>query len=164
MKLYEIADSYRKLAEALESGPSEITPEMEAAIAAMEGDLETKCRNVVGLVRELETESEAIAKESSRLAQLADSKANAAKRLRDYLKRCLENAGVWKLDVGIAKIGIQKASRPSIVWDYLNFGQVPEEFRRIKIELDGAKAFEAWKANALPAGFDVKFSNFLTIR
>ena len=160
--LYDIAAEYRALAAALEESGAECSPEIDQQLAALEGDLHDKARSIVGLIREYQTESDAIKAEADRLAALARSKSNAADRLKAYLLTHLSGLGVSKLDVGIAKLSVQRAARPSIRWD--SAAEMPPAYTRTKVELDGTAAFAAYKAGQLPDGFAVEFTTFLSIR
>ena len=164
MKLYEIAREYRDLCDALEANESgELAEDTASRFAGLSDALEVKARNIVGLIRELKLQSDAVADESKRLMVLSQTKKNAADRLKAYLLENLVAAGVQKMDVGIAKLGVQKASRPSIAW--ARDGEpMPEEFERVVHSLDGDKAYDAHKAGTLPEGFTVKFTTFLSIR
>lgn len=172
MHLYQIPGEFRRLMEAEEEFAGlELTGEnvdrwavLQAEISALVGTLEEKARWRVALIREREAEADAIKQEISRLRQLMTWKENAAARYKAELMATLQELGSPKLDVGIAKIGIQKASRPSIRWTR-GMDELPAVFVRTKTELDSDKAFDALKANGeLPDGFEVKTTTFLSIR
>lgn len=84
MKLYEIAEDYRKFMEAIEDGdlPEEV---IEDTLEALEGAFEAKADNIACLVKELELEAAGIKAEAATLLDRAKSKARRAERLRNYL-------------------------------------------------------------------------------
>ena len=161
--LYDLPAHFRAIADELDALDGEATPELLERLNALEGTLEEKARWRVALIREREAEADAIKQEVARLKQRAEAKENAAKRLKADLLGVLQAVGVPKLDVGIAKLCVQQASRPSITWAG-SLDELPGAFLRIKPELDGNKVYEAWQQGQLPDGFEVKHSKYLAIR
>lgn len=160
--LYDLPAHFRAIADELDALDGEPTPELLDRLNALEGTLEEKARWRVALIREREAEADAIKQEVARLKKMAEAKENAAKRLKDDLLGVMQAIGVPKMDVGIAKIGVQQASRPAIAW--AREEPIPAGYQRVKVELDGNKAYEAWKEGQLPDGFEVKFTTYLGIR
>ena len=165
MHLYQIPGEFRRLMQEIEDTPEGgVITHLSDQLDALDGALEDKARWRVALIREKELEADAIKQEISRLRQLLASKESMATRYKSELMIALQEIGVQKLDVGIAKIGIQKASRPSIRWTR-GMDELPAVFVRTKTELDSDKALDAYKANGeLPDGFEVKTTTFLSIR
>lgn len=99
----------------------------------------------------------------ARLKQRAEAKENAAKRLKADLLAVMQATNIPKLDVGIAKLCVQQASRPSIRW--LDESRPPPVgLAKVTVTLDGEAAYQAHKAGTLPDGFEVKHSKYLSIR
>ena len=84
MKLYEIAEDYRRFMAAIEDGdlPEEVISD---TLEALEGAFEVKADNIACLIKELEAEAEAIKAEAATLTERAKAKARRAERLRGYL-------------------------------------------------------------------------------
>lgn len=163
MKLYEISAEFRAIADELEELGGEAPPELLARLDAAEGDLEAKVAGIVAIIREKKVEAEAIDAEAKRLKDKANAAKNGAESLSNYLMLHLKAIGITgKIKTPIATVGIQKASRPSIRWT--KEGSIPDGYQRIKIELDGERAYKEYREGTLPEGFDVKFSEFLSIR
>ncbi len=73
----------------------------------------------------------------------------------------MSQMGVGRYDTQLFRARIQKNSQPSIRW---TGAEIPEEFRRVTVELDGLKARDALKAaGELPDGFEVKYGTHLRI-
>lgn len=158
--LYAIVAEIQAATMANEDG--ELPPELEARLDGLEMDLQTKVRNIVALYREWDTEGEAAKSEAARLAAIAKSRAGNADRLRAYLVHCLDAAGIATVKTDIGNVSVRSASRPSIRWE--GAGPLPDEFVRTKVELDGAKAFDAYKAGTLPEGFVAERTRFVSVR
>ena len=95
-------------------------------------------------------------------------KAAAAERraasLKEFLRRGLAAAGKDKVKGRWFSARAAVAPRPSIAWAYEGGEPIPEAFARTRVSLDGAKAFEAYKAEDLPEGFRVAWSEYLDLR
>lgn len=92
MKLYEIADEYRSLLNAIETG--EIPEEAIAdTLEAVGGELDTKLDGVIGYIKELYAEAAAIKAEADKLAARAKAKTRKAEGLALYITRVLEGLG-----------------------------------------------------------------------
>jgi len=164
LRLYEIPDAYEAIeAELIENG-GELTPALEAMLNALDGVLEDKAERICRIVKNHEGSAQAFDAEIARLESHKSAHTNAAKRLKDYLYATMLRLDRGKIDAGVFKLAIQKNGRPAIAWP-LNTEQLPERFRRIRIELDGNAAYEAVKAGEeLPAGFIVSHGTHLRIR
>src|SRR5262245_12849077 len=138
MRLYEIAGQYRQLCDLIETAeggeaPDELDNSIAESLIGLSDSLEHKSRSIVSLIRELVLQADGIAEESKRLATLAKVKRNAADRLKTYLLECCLTAEIAAMDLGIAKLRVQKATRPSISWD--RDDPIPEEFQRWTVSL-----------------------------
>lgn len=162
--LWSLADSYRAIGDALVETGGEFTPELEDTLRLIEGAFDHKAESCVLLARELQATADAADAELARLKALVASRANAAKRLLDYVKVQMETVGVAKVETPVVKIAVQRASRPRISF----VGELPEAFTRVIPEqrvLDSDKALAAYKEQgALPEGFTVEYSTFLRVR
>jgi hypothetical protein len=55
----------------------------------------------------------------------------------------MERAGTTRVETPTVKVRIQKNTRPSI---RCSTAEIPEQFRRVRVEFDGAAAYDALKA------------------
>lgn len=162
MTLFEISTAFREVAALLEESGGECTPETLARIEELERDQQDKAKAYVMLIRELTVEAGAISAEATRLSNRAKAKESAAARLKERLLQHLQALQITKLDLGIATVSVQTAPRPSIRW--MGEGEPPVTYTRTKVELDGTRAYDAWRVGTLPEGFEVKHTTFLQIR
>lgn len=164
MHLYELTDQYQRIMDAVAESDGELSPDLEAALSSVEGDLGNKVNGICGLIQEITRQSDAASAEADRLGKLSQVRHNAAQRLKDYMKSCLEGVGLQKYETDLFKVRIQTNSRPSIAWTG-KVEEIPFEFQRVKTELNGTAVYEAWKAKqALPKGFAVTEGNHLRIQ
>lgn len=164
LKLYEIADELDVITNRLIENGGELTPELEAAWEEMEGAFEAKAERTALAVQDLSRKADAAREESRRLRELARSRANAADRLKEYLRGQMARLEIRRIDADRATIWRQDNGRPSISWTG-GPEELPEAFRRVTVEADTQAAYEEWKSGgALPEGFRVEQGEHLRIR
>lgn len=174
MKLYEIAGRLRDLDEALAEMDGELTPEIERQLDEWGGALHVKAHQVALLAREARVEAEALAGKAKAIRDEANrvmARAKAAERredsLKEYIRKCMEAAGVERIDGDVVKMRRQRNPSPSITW-LGEVEEIPTPFRRVVMSLDYRAASDAVKASeagpaALPEGFRVEYGEHLRI-
>jgi hypothetical protein len=161
MKLYELPQKYEEILSKLTDG--EVTPDLEAELGALDETLQTKTEGICKMVQALNREAESANLEVARLSALAEIRLNAAARLKDYLKLTLELMNMTKVETDLFKVRIQKNSRPGIAY-IGDLRELPFEYQRVKVELNGTALYEAWKGGKeLPAGVTVTEGSHIRI-
>lgn len=133
--LYEIAQEHRSMVERLMD-----TQDDAAAIAdtieAESFPLEVKAQNVAYAVRNLEATAEAIKAAEKQMAERRKAIENRAVRVKEYLLRCMEIAGVQKIECPHFALAIK--NNPASV-DVFDEAQIPKDYMReipAKYEVD----------------------------
>lgn len=145
--LFNIANEFAAAMNAIQESADdggEITPDVAAAFDAIEMEMGTKLDNCYRVLRTLETEASASTEELDRLKRLAAARQKRADYFKNYILDSMLAAGIQKHKSAICEMRIQKNSRPAIFVD--DGKDVPKEFEKITVSLDGTKAYEAWKA------------------
>jgi len=164
VKLYEIPNAYRILMQQIEESDGELSPEVEQSFDGLQENLETKIDSMCCLVREAESEAESFATEIKRLQARKKVAENRAASLKAYMSKSLQAMELDRIKTPRFSARIQQASRPSIKWTGV-VEDIPSEYRRTKIELDGDAAYQSWKNNILTdQRFEVVRSRSLIIR
>ena len=127
MKLYEIANEYLALIEAIEN---EELPEEAIAdtLEAITAELEDKADNIACMMKQLSAEAEAIREEEKRLAKRRQVKEKAAERCKQYLSDMLLRVGIDKMETVRNKITFRK-SEPLDIDDAVFFKWANENGR-----------------------------------
>ena len=108
MKLYEIANDYEALIEAIESG--EIPEEAIAdTLEGIEALLEDKADNIACLIKNLKADVQAMRAEELNLAERRKSKESQIERLTTYLSESLQRVGIPKMETIRNKISFRKS-------------------------------------------------------
>ena len=131
--LYDAVAALGITEEWLEESGGELTPELEALLDNATMTFKEKVERVALKVRGLESEAEAIGDEVARLKARAMARENAAKSLKNYLQRCLEQTGETRVEGLLCTVAIQ-LNNPSLV--------VPETSDLRELFLAGAPGIE----------------------
>lgn len=108
MKLYEIANDYVALMQAIEN--DELPEEAVAdTLEAISGELETKADNIACLLKNLDAECVAIKAEEARLAERRKAKENMHDRIKQYLSEVLQRTGIDKVETARNIITFRKS-------------------------------------------------------
>lgn len=136
LHLYQLTGRY---AELLERGDQAGDEESERAIretlAALDGEIATKCDNIAAIVRTWEAEGDALRGEEERLYARRKALESNASRLKDYMRFELEQVG--KKDVRGARFSIRlQVSPPKLIVD--DETKIPASYFVMKPSLDRA--------------------------
>lgn len=149
---------------------------LEEGLKSIEGDMTDKCKNGIGLIRELEARRDAMKAESKRLTANARTLDNKLNRIKQIYIDGLQAFGKSRIDTTIGRMSIQKnppalkVSVPegipykgTIPDVYLN--RIPEHYEldkeTIKAALKKAMMYRIaiWKAVSLCASSEVRKMN-----
>lgn len=159
MKLYEITGKALQLLDGLRETGGELTPELAGLVDTIETELPIRAQSICYLITQMESDAEAIDAEIDRLKKLRDPMANGAKRLKDYLKRAMEQMGIKHIDVPSPLFKpriVGNGGNPSVKWRGVP-EEIPSAYRKKQpIELDTAKVLLDHKAGVdLPAQVEI---------
>lgn len=126
--LYDLSKSVEQVIMEVIDAEGELSELLENRLEEVSLDFKSKSSNIGKWVLNIDANAEAIDTEIARLMKRAQVQQNLKKRLKDYLKFCMENAGLRKLDLGTFTISIAK-NPPSV--EVENEAALPGKFIRI---------------------------------
>jgi hypothetical protein len=126
LSLYTVAAEHRQMVERLMDAQDDAQT-IADTIEAESYPLEVKAQNVAYAVRNLEAAATAIKDAEKQMADRRKSIENRAMHVKEYLKTCMEVAGVKKIDCPHFALTI-KNNPPSV--DVFEPGLIPAEFMR----------------------------------
>jgi hypothetical protein len=109
LTLFNLAAEYRQTAEQLADLDLDLQT-MSDTLEGMSGDLEVKAQNVAYMARNLEVTAEAIKDHAKAQTDRAKAIEARAEHLRNYLKSCMELAGIQKIEGPGICISFRKSS------------------------------------------------------
>lgn len=108
MKLYELANDYLALINAIEN--DELPEEAIAdTLEAIESCIEEKADSIACLMKNLDAECKAIKAEEERLAERRKAKEKSIERMKQYLSESLQSAGIDKVETARNRITFRKS-------------------------------------------------------
>ncbi len=165
LKLYQINDAIDRVINRVASEDGVLTPETEAELDALEMRLDEKVEAVALHIRNIEATAKALREEEQRFRTRRVAAEKNAKWLKGYLKRELERRCIDRIDSPLARVAIQKNSRPTITW-LGSTETLPRELQHVSVfvRLDSEKALKAHQEGTLPDGFEVVTGTHIRIR
>ena len=184
MKLYEMTEEFAELFNSYDSimscefesdgkggyvdddgnpvDPEAYRKEMQEAwfdtLDGMEQELTRKAENVAVYIKNTEAEAKNLKAEEDKLKARRQSKEAAAKRMKEYLMRCMDQANISKIDEPKAAISIRNNAESVEISDSGKFvewaGNGHDDYLRYKDPEVNKTAVKA----ALKAGNDIPFA------
>lgn len=142
-ELEEVLDWIVEHEEEVVAAGGELPPEVAELLDRLEGNLTEKVRRVALVILNLTASAKAAHAEAERIAGMARSYERQADSLKRYLMFQMQRAGTTRVETPTVKVRIQTNTRPSI---RCASTEIPEQFRRVRVEFDGRAAYEALKA------------------
>ena len=155
LSLYEITSGFPALME-----NEEISEEDKKKIEdELEILLQQKSQNIIGYTKNIELTINAMKEEEKRIADNRKALENKMARFKDYVKECMENNGITKIETGLGTLSIAKS--PASV-EIVNEDEVPSEFKQevVTVKIDKTKIKNNFKETGeIPAGVNIVTTN-----
>jgi len=109
MKLYDIAQEYKQILDMVDAG--DLTAEMVSdTLESINAEFDHKALNCMMVVAQLDSDSDGIGKQIDRLKGLQKSIDSSRENLAEYVKAGMLAIDKDKLDLGLFKLSIRKAT------------------------------------------------------
>lgn len=155
LSLYNITNAFPALMES-----EEITEEDKNKIKEeLTMLLQQKSQNVIGYVRNNELTIEAMKEEEDRISSNRKALENKLTRLKQYVKECMENNGITKIETSLGTLSIVKS--PASV-EIINEEAIPNEFKQeiVTVKIDKTKIKNNFKETGeIPDGVNIITTN-----
>ena len=155
LSLYQITNAFPALME-----NEEITEEnKKQIIEELTVLLQQKSQNIIGYVRNNELTIEAMKVEEKRLSDMRKALENKNSKFKEYVKECMENSGLIKIDTALGSLSIAKSP---ISVEIENENEVPSEFKQevITVKIDKKAIADNFKATGeVPNGVKIHTNN-----
>lgn len=114
MRLYEIAQDYKEILEAIEYG---IIPEEAIAdtLEAIEGEFHEKVDNIASFIKGLKVDIAGLKAEEDALRERRNAKIKKVEYLTEYLSNMLTELDIKQMETVRNKISFRKSSRVTII-------------------------------------------------
>lgn len=156
MKLYEMAEAYQSLLEAIEEGQ-----DFSVALEQLEDEIETKVENIAKVIKTTDAQVKAIKDEEKRLAERRKALEAEIERLKTYVSTTLQNAGLTKVKGSLLTVSLQN-NKPSVV---VNETEIADEWLIPQPpKVDKTRLYEALKEGQVIQGATLQSTQSLRIR
>jgi len=159
--LYELTSDLRELqdidfTEAEESQIEQIKDIIKAQI-------DSKGTGIIAVIRNEESDIEALKAEIKRLQDLKKNKENRIENLKKYTKECLEDANIKKVSTSLGNMTVRK--NPASV-DVIDESLIPSEYKRevVEVKVDKKAILADLKEGVVVEGAALKNSTSLMIK
>ncbi len=149
LKLHEYVDELERVLdwmgeheEEIVAAGGELPAEIAELLERVEGNFTEKVRRIALVILNLTASARAAHAEAERIAAMARGYERRTEWLKRYLMFQLQRAGTTRVETPTVKVRIQKNTRPSI---RCIAPEIPEPYRRVRVELDAVAAYEALK-------------------
>lgn len=128
MQLYAISENLKQLNAMLEEG---VDPEqLKDALNDVDEAFEEKAKHILFLIRNIESNIEAVKSEECRLADNRKAMERQVSGIKEYLLDNMAKTGKTKIDNGLMVASYIKP-KPALVLN--NEGSIPDEYKKIKV-------------------------------
>lgn len=155
LSLYQITNAFPALME-----NEEITEEnKKQIIEELTVLLQQKSQNIIGYVRNNELTIEAMKVEEKRLSDMRKALENKNSKFKEYVKECMENSGLIKIDTALGSLSIAKSP---ISVEIENEDEIPSEFKQevVTVKVDKKAIADNFKSTGeIPSGVIIHTDN-----
>ena len=155
LALYEITNAFPALME-----NEDITEEDKNKIQSeLTMLLQQKSQNIIGYTKNVELTINAMKEEEDRIASNRKVLENKLTRFKQYVKECMENNGITKIETGLGTLSIAKS--PASV-EIINEEAIPSEFKQeiVTVKIDKTKIKNNFKETGeIPDGVNIITTN-----
>lgn len=155
LSLYQITNAFPALMES-----EEITPEDKAKIEEeLTMLLQQKSQNIIGYTKNIELTINAMKEEEDRIASNRKTLENKLTRFKQYVKECMENNGITKIETELGTLSIAKSP---VSVEIVNEEAIPNNFKQeiITVKIDKTKIKENFKETGeIPDGVNIITTN-----
>lgn len=155
LSLYEITNAFPALMEN-EGITEEDKAKIEEELTML---LQQKSQNIIGYTKNIELTINAMKEEEDRIASNRKSLENKLTRFKQYVKECMENNGIAKIETGLGTLSIAKS--PASV-EIVNEEAIPSEFKQeiVTVKIDKTKIKNNFKETGeIPDGVNIITTN-----
>lgn len=160
MNLYNITTEMKNLTLQLEEG--ELTPELEQLLVITQDQLQAKAIDYCHVIKNLESDLDAIDAEIKRLRAMKDAKDKAIDRMKEAVRNAMLASGIDKIESSLFKLSLRRSESVEVV----NIDQLPEMLTTVKktVSADKVKIKEFIKSGLTVEGAVIKENYSLQIK
>ena len=134
--IFQIEESYNKLAEELIENGGELSPSLTEALAITEEQLQNKSVAYSFVIKQMDADIDTIDAEIKRLQNLKKQREKASEYLKERIKHAMDTFSIEEIKTPLVKINFRKSE--SVEVDDVN--ALPAAFKVVKVTEQADKA------------------------
>lgn len=158
LSLYNITNKFVELMDKVQEGT--ITEEEYNQLGEeLAIQLQQKSQNIIGYTKNIELTIEAMKEEEDRISSNRKALENKLTRFKQYVKECMENNGITKIETGLGTLSIAKSP---VSVEIINEDAIPSEFKQevVTVKVDKTKIKNNFKETGeIPEGVNIVTTN-----
>jgi len=158
--LYEITQNMKQLNNYLDD---EFNEEVyNNTLSIIKNELSNKSTSLIHVIKNIESDEIILNNEIERLKAIKDKKSKKLKNIKEYIKVCMEQMGVNKIETPIGNFTLRKSESVDII----NPLKIPAQYLNTVVEYkpDKVKIKEAIKNGIKIEGAEIVINNNLNIK
>jgi len=158
--LYEITQNMKQLNNYLDD---EFNEEVyNNTLSIIKNELSNKSTSLIHVIKNIESDETILNNEIERLKAIKDKKSKKLKNIKEYIKVCMEQMGVNKIETPIGNFTLRKSESVDII----NPLKIPAQYLNTVVEYkpDKVKIKEAIKNGIKIEGAEIVINNNLNIK
>lgn len=160
ISLYQLTNEHKCIYDLLEENGGEITPEIDAMLAINEANFLEKANGYCEIIAKYGGMAQLAAERIRQLQTYKKVAENAQKRLKERLQFAMAEYGLTKAELGLHKLSLRNSQAVEIIDET----KIPNEFIKVKVEIDKAALREALLSGAAIEGAELKQNQSLIIK
>ena len=158
LSLYNITNKFVELMDKAQDG--ELTEEEYNQLGEeLAIQLQQKGSNIIGYTKNIELTINAMKEEEDRMSSNRKALENKLTRFKQYVKECMENNGITKIETGLGTLSIAKSP---VSVEIINEDAIPNEFKQevVTVKIDKTKIKNNFKETGeIPEGVNIITTN-----
>ena len=159
--LYEITQNMKMLTNYLDEEDCDVET-YENTLELIKYELTNKSTSLIHVIKNIESDETMLDNEIKRLKAIKDRKSKNVESLKEYIKVCMEQMGLNKIETPLGNFSLRKSESINII----DSTKIPSEYINVVIENkpDKVKIKEAIKNNIQVEGTELISKNNLNIK
>lgn len=144
--LYELLVEYGELGRMMDDPElsEEEADQLLLRLAEAKGSLQSKVDNTCRLLANIDKDIEGYRKEEKRLAERRKTAENMQARIREWIRMTMMQMELHTIKTGVFQVSLSRGAPKVVITDA---NAIPEEFLRIKREVDKKAIMDTFKKN-----------------
>lgn len=160
ISLWQLTAEHNRIYDLLEANGGEITPEIEEALQLNAETFLVKADGYCEIIAKYHAMAQLASERIRQLQTYKKVAENAEKRLKERLQYAMSQYGLTKVELGLHKLSLRNSQAVEVIDE----AKIPNEFVKVKTEIDKSALREALLSGAIIEGAELRQNQSLAIK